>query len=214
MESARQIFGNRGVALAIGITAVTCGICGCLFGYVVGNTPKDERVTREITVEVTTISEVIVTVTGTDTPPYTATITDTPTITLTPTITFTPSITPTPTRTPTATVTPSPTKFQDLYAEIDVRELDKNPDKYLFQRFVLNGEIFNIEENSTGTYFQMWVGTDRIPVVVSYSDDLPGVFEGTLVRVYGTMVGTVTGTNAFGGEVTQPQIDADVVEIR
>lgn len=167
-----------------------------------------------VTVEVTRIIDRPVTVTPTNTPPWTATASDTPTITATPTRTSTPTRTPTRTRTPTAT------QFKSLYAEIDVRELDKNPDLHLGERIVLRGQVFTIQEDADGTFLQIWVrypggsSYDRIAVVVIYDGILPGVYEDTNITVYGTALGTFEGTNAYGGTITQPRVFADVIEVR
>ena len=48
---------------------------------------------------------------------------------------------------------------------------------------------------------------------VGYDGDTTGMFEGTFVSVYGTVVGVLSGTNAFGGPITDPLVQADLVEL-
>ncbi len=81
----------------------------------------------------------------------------------------------------------------------------------------MQGEVFNIKEQSTQTFLQMWVtipgGTqfDREAVVVNYGGTLPNVYEKTKITVFGIGDGTDSGKNAFGGTNTQPAIRADRV---
>ena len=39
------------------------------------------------------------------------------------------------------------------------------------------------------------------------------MFEGSFVSVYGTVVGVRSGTNAFGGTIIDPLVEADLVEL-
>ncbi len=50
-------------------------------------------------------------------------------------------------------------------------------------------------------------------VVVGYDEDPAGVFEGTEIRVYATVVGARSGENAFGVESTHPVVEAWRVEV-
>lgn len=49
-------------------------------------------------------------------------------------------------------------------------------------------------------------------VGVVYEGDSTGIYEGTYVTVYGEGRGTFTGTNAFGATITQPLIEANIVD--
>jgi len=103
------------------------------------------------------------------------------------------------------------------YQTVDVRDLTKNPDAYKGKSIQLQGEVFNIKEQSGQTFLQMWVpipgGTqfDREAVVVNYGRALPNVYEKTKITVFGIGDGTGSGKNAFGGTNTQPAIRADRV---
>jgi len=103
------------------------------------------------------------------------------------------------------------------YQAVDVRDLKKNPDAYKGKPIQLQGEVFNIKEQSGQTFLQMWVpipgGTqfDREAVVVNYGGALPNVYEKTKITVFGIGDGTGSGKNAFGATSTQPAIHADRV---
>lgn len=153
---------------------------------------------------------------ATNTPTPTATHTPTATPTSTPTNTPTPTPTNTPTSTPTSTPTPTPDP-RGLYEEVDIRDLDTFPSRYIGSLLKLRGQVFNIDEGG----LQMWVQTpgggrfDRVPVVITWIDIsvLPEqVYEDTYITVYGTGAGTWQGTNSFGGTITQPLILADIIE--
>lgn len=124
----------------------------------------------------------------------------------------------TPTSTPTNT--PIPTNTPDIraeYVEMDIRELDAYPSRYIGEKVKLRGQVFNI----MGDGLQMWVRKpgggrfDNIAVVVTWLSDsiLPSqVYEDTWITVYGTAAGTFDGTNAYGGTITQPLIMAQIIE--
>lgn len=167
--------------------------------------PVEIEVTREVTVEVP------YPVTVTPTPGPSPTPTTTPTMTITPTATITPSPTVTPTLTPTEDV-------RSLYSEIDVRELTSYADSHLGEKVKLRGQVFNIGED----FFQINVRVpggstyDTDPVIISYLTITlpPGLYERTNVIVYGTVMGTWEGTNAFGGAIVQPWVDAEIIEFQ
>lgn len=104
------------------------------------------------------------------------------------------------------------------YGDIDVRELDKSPDQYAGQLIHLHGEVFNINESGGGTFLQMNVrkpggsAYETLPVMVSYDGALPGIYEDSQIDVYGVGAGAQSGTNAFGGEIDQPLVFADIVQ--
>lgn len=126
------------------------------------------------------------------------------------------------TPTPIPTNAPPPTQAPDwrmLYAKIDVRELDAYPNKHIGDKVKLEGEVFNITDGG----LQMWVrkpGGDRfdtVAVVVTWRSDSilpPQVYEDTLITVYGIARGTFSGTNAFGGTMSQPLVEAEVIQKR
>jgi hypothetical protein len=148
----------------------------------------------------------------------------------TPTSTFPATKTPKPTETPTPTNTVLPTEIPTVtptvniaaekktYQSVDVRDLKKSPDKYRDQKIVLRGEVFTIQEENGSTAMQIWVSypgasaAEREPVVVAYNGTLPALYEKNIVVVYGRGAGTYTGTNALGGQITQPLVRADFVD--
>jgi len=133
-----------------------------------------------------------------------------------------PGPTPTPTRTPRPKTTPTgptPTRVvAKSYQQIDPRLLEKNPRKYKGEYLRVSGEVFMIRESQTlfsglVTTFQIWAdvpGEDlsTVNIVVEFGGELPRVFEGTRVIVYGVGKGSTKGTNAFGAKITAPLIRA------
>lgn len=47
---------------------------------------------------------------------------------------------------------------------------------------------------------------------VYYEGAISGIYEGTWIPVYGVGDGYMTGTNAFGGEITQPLVRAEIID--
>jgi hypothetical protein len=133
----------------------------------------------------------------------------------------------------TATPTPELTegqikaRFQPLD---DVRELEARPAGMFGQKIVFYGTIYLIQEAPAGQayvlgdsnpqQYRTFIGLNVVapdgsspPVVVGFNGDTKGMFEGTYVVVYGTVVDTATGTNAFGASVTNPLVSAQYVEL-
>ncbi|MBW7959789.1 MAG: hypothetical protein H3C69_09555 [Candidatus Promineofilum sp.] len=119
-----------------------------------------------------------------------------------------------------STVTPTPTNTPDIrseFTEMDIRELDAYPNKYTGDKIKLRGQVFNIMDGG----LQMWVRKpdggrfDTVAVVVIWQLDSilpPQVYEDTWITVYGIGDGTFSGTNAYGGTITQPRIKALIIE--
>jgi len=131
---------------------------------------------------------------------------------------------------------PAPTATADevkaQYAPLpDVRELIIRPGGLLGQKIILYGRILSIgvapeggiytigneDPQEFSVYMQIWVLTpDGVEeaVVVGYEGDTGGMFEDSYVVVYATVVGTDSGTNSFGGTITQPFVSAAIVELQ
>ncbi len=109
--------------------------------------------------------------------------------------------------------TESPEQVRAEYAEIDVRDLVIRPDTFTGEKIVVSGEVFSIQVEGDFTGMQIWAGGGYDNAVgIAFEGDSTGIYEGTFVTVYGTGRGTFTGTNAFGGTITQPLIEADIVD--
>jgi hypothetical protein len=123
-------------------------------------------------------------------------------------IALVPVATATPTATPTVPPTATP-DIRDQFGTIDIRELDAYPEKHIGEQVMLRGRVFNIGQG----YLQMFIGDVAVVVEWVDSDILPeGVYEDTWITVYGIVSGTFTGTNAYGGTITQPQLLALIIE--
>ena len=121
-----------------------------------------------------------------------------------------------PTRTPPPpTATIDPEKAKARWSTVDIRALVKNPDKYIGYELHYQGEVFSIEENSQGAAMQVWVNIpggsdfDREAVIVYWPGRTDSIYEGTTIEFWGYGLGSLEGTNAFGGTVRQPLIQAE-----
>ena len=147
----------------------------------------------------------------------------------------TPTPKPTATKAPTATrVPPTPTmtaqqrldQQRARYTQLgDARDLEVGRvgrgDMISFSGTVQNlgiadaGYGFNLGTNSelfVPVSLQIQISGTDVWVIVGYDGDVPGVYEGTWITVYGTVRGTECFTNRLGGQVCQPLIEADFVE--
>lgn len=124
-----------------------------------------------------------------------------------------------PTRTPRPTRTSIPTRTPDprtLYSTIDIRELESYANNHIGERVRLRGQVFNIGDD----YYQIWVDKPGsyldVAVIITYIGIVPpaGIYEDTYITVYGVVMGTMEGTNAFGGTIRQPWVDAEIIEKR
>ena len=137
---------------------------------------------------------------------------------------------PTPTPRP-PTPTPSAEEVRAGYPVLeDVRELAIRPGGFIGDEIAFSGTVLTIQVASPGRVFVLSddfeyaaqaalqvtvVAPDGSTEVISvgYDGDTTGIFEGTFVTVYGTVVGTRSGTNAFGGTIVNPLVNADIVDI-
>lgn len=140
--------------------------------------------------------------------------------------------TPTPRpRVPTPTPTPTFDEIVTDYPPIaDIRELAIRPGSLVGDQLAFSGTVLTIGVAAPGRVFilggdepaeyasQLQVtvlapdGSTEV-VLASYDGDTEGVFEGTYVTVYGTVVDTHTFENALGGTITQPLVAAELVVI-
>jgi hypothetical protein len=112
----------------------------------------------------------------------------------------------------------------------DVRELAIRPGSMLGDRIAFSGTVRTINVATPGRIFVMG---DLEPhefesqlqlevlapdgssewVFVGYNGATDGIFEGSWVTVYGTVVGTQSFENAMGGGVSQPLVDAELINL-
>ena len=127
--------------------------------------------------------------------------------------------------------TPTPT-FEEEVADYvplaDVRELAIRTGDYLGDEIIFSGTILSIAVAPEGNFYmlgdlderpypvQMQVtvpapdGTTEV-VFVGFDGDTTGMFEGTWVTVYGTVVDYQSFENRLGGGITQPLVAAEFV---
>lgn len=111
----------------------------------------------------------------------------------------------------------------------DLRDLFIRPGSLLGQKIVLSGTVRTIVVAQPGygygigdlePIFVQSVLQIDVPlatggseyVVIGYDGDPQGIYEETWVTVWGMIMGTHTITNAFGGQVTQPFVVAEIIE--
>ena len=127
--------------------------------------------------------------------------------------------------------TPTPT-FDEQVADhgplADVRELAIRTGDYLGDEIIFSGTILSIAVAPEGNFYmlgdleerpysaQMQItvpapdGTTEV-VFVGFDGDTTGMFEGTWVTVYGTVVDYQSFENRLGGGITQPLVAAEFV---
>jgi endonuclease YncB( thermonuclease family) len=131
------------------------------------------------------------------------------------------------------TPTPAPTE-DELKAQYpllaDVRELAIRPTGMIGQKISFYGSILDIavagpgrefvlgDENPTGytAWIQVWVDApdgSREVVSVGFDGDTSGMFKDSYIVVHATVVDTLSGTNGFGGSITQPLVAAEFVDL-
>lgn len=94
-----------------------------------------------------------------------------------------------------------------------------NPGAFRGRKITLRGQVFNIRQDADGTFIQMFVTFpgasryDREAVVVYFDEQTEGIYDDTYIDVYGIVEGIFTGTNSQGGTISQPQIQADFIEV-
>ncbi|MFT4037397.1 MAG: hypothetical protein QM692_04395 [Thermomicrobiales bacterium] len=130
-----------------------------------------------------------------------------------------------------AVPTPSAADIAASYPVLpDVRELAIRPGSMLGDRVAFSGTVKTIGVASPGMAFflgddgdhpfesQLQVavlapdGTSEF-VFIGYDGDTAGIYEGSWVTVYGTVIGTQTFENMMGGGVTQPLVDAELINL-
>ncbi|MGH2562723.1 MAG: thermonuclease family protein [Thermomicrobiales bacterium] len=133
---------------------------------------------------------------------------------------------------PTPTPTPSVEEVKAQYAPlVDVRELAIRPGGMIGQKIFFYGTVQTIEVARPGYVFTLgdtepgaYAAAMQVEVAapdgtsewvfVGYDGDTAGMFEGSYVLVYATVVDTQSGTNLFGGSISQPLVSAQLVELQ
>lgn len=105
---------------------------------------------------------------------------------------------------------------QPLLTENEIDQMYTDADNFKGREVILTGQILGAPEvDDEGVYFQMFADpiNNEKNTVVGYLDNSLSIDDDAYVKVTGTVYGTFKGENAFGGEVTAPQIKASSVEI-
>ncbi len=97
--------------------------------------------------------------------------------------------------------------------EINFKELDKNPDKYIGENIKIKGKVMQISEgNSDGNYLLMYVNGnyDQLAYVEYY--DNTNIVEDDYITVYGVCGGSYSYTTTIGGTNTVPSVYGAILE--
>ena len=130
---------------------------------------------------------------------------------------------------PTPTPPPTDDELKAQYVWIqDAREILTRPFNHVGEKYAFCGVIGFIQVARPGYVFtpgdtdssqftsfmqiQPDVSTERF--MLGFNGDTSGIFEQSYVCVWGTLIDTASGTNAFGGSITNPLFDAKFVELQ
>jgi hypothetical protein len=109
--------------------------------------------------------------------------------------------------------TESPEQVRSAYQEIDARDLIINPGSFEGKKIVVRGTVFNVQIDGGVTFLQIWIdGGNYDAVVVGFLGETSGIYEGTYVTIYGEGKGSTTITNAYGAQIDQPLVKADLID--
>ena len=109
------------------------------------------------------------------------------------------------------------------YETVDFATLARNPDSYKGQKFVMTGEVIQVQEPTFGKTVQLrinvtkktyesidavnWTDTIFATVQIPKGDDR--ILEGDIITFYGVCDGLYTYTSVLGQSVSLPKIDID-----
>ena len=94
--------------------------------------------------------------------------------------------------------------FIAQYQPISAKELITYPKNHVGEDVIIKGTVFNVRDNQD---LQIWVGGGYDAVIVQMAEPFSDIYKNDAITVYGTVEGTTCGTNAFGAEVCQPELD-------
>lgn len=108
----------------------------------------------------------------------------------------------------------SESQFKSSCQSIDYAVFNKNPNKYIGQKLKFTGEIFQIQEDSSGTFMLLDVTGSGDRIAVYYKGQTSAsIVEGKTVTVYGTGLGSYTYTSQANYKITVPSLDAKYIDI-
>ncbi|MBR0471802.1 MAG: zinc-ribbon domain-containing protein [Methanosphaera sp.] len=97
--------------------------------------------------------------------------------------------------------------------EINYKEINKNPDKYVGEYIKVSGKVMQISESSSyGNSLLMYVGGDYSQLVyVEYLNET-NIVEDDWITVYGICEGSYTYDTKIGGSNTVPYVKGGILE--
>lgn len=109
---------------------------------------------------------------------------------------------------------PAENSKEEPISENELQKLYASPANFKGRTVSLIGKVFSTpERDEKGVYFQMFAKPEssEYNTIVSYASPDFELADGDYVRVDGTVEGSFTGTNAFGGKITAPKVIASSV---
>lgn len=105
-------------------------------------------------------------------------------------------------------------KDTSLIKEGEIAELYTNPDDFKDRTYEFTGQVLQVEKDGDTLYIQAFRDIKNYDdnTIVVYDDKDLSLSNDDYIKVKGTVVGNFKGENAFGAEITAPQIQATSVE--
>lgn len=108
----------------------------------------------------------------------------------------------------------SESQYKDSCKYISFKELEKNPDKYKYQRVKYSGKVIQIMESYGSTDIRMDVNDNfGDTIYVTYDGTTPAV-EDNAITVYGEVIGSYTYISTANYKITLPEIRAKYIDMQ
>ena len=102
--------------------------------------------------------------------------------------------------------------FKNNCTELEFNKVNKNPDKFIGEKFKCTGKIIQIMEDDHGGMMRLALGEYYSDVVYVVYDGNNDFVEDDYVTVYGYCDGSYSYTSTIGASVTLPKITAKYIE--
>ena len=98
----------------------------------------------------------------------------------------------------------------------EINKLFSDPDEYKGRTVEMTGQVFQVENDDNTLFIQMWYDIKNYDknVVVLYdnSDNSLDLETDDYIKIEGSIAGEFSGENAYGGDISAPQITATKIE--
>ena len=100
---------------------------------------------------------------------------------------------------------------KEEYNPLDYKQLDKNSNKFLGQKFYATGEVFQIMESGDTGFMLLSVDGDSSQNIAVFYKGTNDVVEGDSVTVYGTVSTDYSYESTAGYKLTVPCVLSDEI---